>query len=420
MSPGPLLGDTIPGSPQRWWFWVTFVLAWGSTGLAQGIASVAAPQLLKSWNPDTATGDLSMILTVGGLAILVTTPIFGRLSDRSMSRLGLRRPWLLYGALFALAGYLVLGIAGNVAVLAIGMVLTQIGFGAVAMAQHSLFADQIRRRIRAIMSAVTGAASAVGVLIGVWVTGRIAPLGQFAIFVGPGAVAVLASISLFFTLRDRHRTSRPGPIDWHTLLSTFWLSPRRYPDFAWAWLCRFFMTASIVTVTSYLYLTISQRFRLDLAEDITAVQTTATAVFTVLNLTAALVFGVISDRSGKRKLCVVAGASFSAIGLLVAVSSPSITVFLIGIGMVGAGQGAYIAADVALMTECLPSTEEAGKDLGIVALAYLLPGILVPVAGFFLTRIGSPTGQNFVALYIAAFVMAVFAAVAVTRVKSVP
>lgn len=420
VSPGPLLGDTIPGSPQRWWFWVTFVLAWGSTGLAQGIASVAAPQLLKSWNPDTATGDLSMILTVGGLAILVTTPIFGRLSDRSMSRLGLRRPWLLYGALFALAGYLVLGIAGNVAVLAIGMVLTQIGFGAVAMAQHSLFADQIRRRIRAIMSAVTGAASAVGVLLGVWGTGRVAPLGQFAMFVIPGGISVLLSITLFFTLRDRHRTSRPGPIDWHTLLSTFWLSPRRYPDFAWAWLCRFFMTASIVTVTSYLYLTISQRFRLDLAEDITAVQTTATAVFTVLNLTAALVFGVISDRSGKRKLCVVAGASFSAIGLLVAVSSPSITVFLIGIGMVGAGQGAYIAADVALMTECLPSTEEAGKDLGIVALAYLLPGILVPVAGFFLTRIGSPTGQNFVALYIAAFVMAVFAAVAVTRVKSVP
>lgn len=71
------------------------------------------------------------------------------------------------------------------------------------------------------------------------------------------------------------------------------------------------------------------------------------------------------------------------------------------------------------MTECLPSVEDAGKDLGIVALAYLLPGILVPVFGFFATRIGSPTGENFAALYIGAVVMAVIAAFAVTRVKGV-
>ncbi|WP_353115620.1 MFS transporter [Microbacterium sp.] len=415
----PLASDDVPGSRQTWWFWVAFTLTWLGGGIAQGIASVAVPQLLKEWDPAQATGNLSVILTVGGAAILVTTPVFGRLSDRSMSRLGIRRPWILTGSLIALAGYLVQAVAGSMLVLALGVILVLIGMGAVSMTIHTLFADQIRRRIRAIMSAVTGAASTIGVLLGVALTGAIASLGQAGMFLIPGGLSVALSLTLFFALRDIHRTAPAEPLRWRGWLETFWLSPRRYPDFAWAWACRFFMTASIITVTSYLYLTISSRFGLEDPAEIAGVQTQATGAFTLMNLLMAFVFGVISDRTGRRKPTVVIGALLSAAGLVLAVSFGDVGFFLAGIAVVGAGQGAYIAADVALMTECLPSTEDAGKDLGIVALAYLLPGIVVPVFGFFLTRIGSPTGENFVALYIAAVVMAIIAAVSVTRVKGV-
>ncbi|OZB80270.1 MAG: MFS transporter, partial [Microbacterium sp. 14-71-5] len=249
--------------------------------------------------------------------------------------------------------------------------------------------------------------------------GAVAGTGQIGMFLIPGGIAVVLAITLFFALRDLHRTVPAAPLDGRGVIETFWLSPRRHPDFAWAWICRFFMTASIVSVTSYLYLTISSRFGIDDPARIAAVQTQATAAFTIMNLVLAFVFGVVSDRTGRRKPTVVIGALTSAVGLVVAVAVGDVTFFLIGIGIVGAGQGAYIAADVALMTECLPSTEDAGKDLGIVALAYLLPGILVPVFAFFVTRIGSPTGENFVALYAGAVVMALFAAFAVTRVKAV-
>lgn len=415
----PLASDDIPGERQRWWFWVSFTLTWLATGIAQGIASVAVPQLLKQWDPAQATGNLSLILTVGGAAILVTTPVFGRLSDRSMSRLGIRRPWILVGSLLALAGFAVQAFATSMLALAIGVILVLIGMGAVSMTVHTLFADQIRRRIRAIMSAVTGAASTIGVLIGVSLTGAVAGLGQAGMFLIPGGASVLLSLTLFFSLRDIRRTAPAAPLRWVDAFGTFWLSPRRFPDFAWAWACRFFMTASIITVTSYLYLTISSRFGLDDPAQIAAVQTQATGLFTLMNLLTAFVFGVISDRTGRRKPTVVIGALLSAAGLVLAIAFGDIGFFLIGIAIVGAGQGAYIAADVALMTECLPSMDDAGKDLGIVALAYLLPGIVVPVFGYFLTKIGSPSGENFVALYVAAVVMAIFAAVSVTRVKGV-
>ncbi|WP_245861097.1 MFS transporter [Microbacterium aurantiacum] len=418
-SPPPLSADHIPGQRQTWWFWVAFVLTWFASGIAQGVAAVAIPQLLKEWDPEHATGNLSIILTVGGAAILITTPIFGRLSDRSLSRLGIRRPWILGGALIALGGYAVQALAPSLLMLGLGTMLVLIGWGAVSMTIHTLFADQIRRRIRAIMSAVTGAATAIGILIGVSFAGVVAGLGQVGMFLIPGGISALLALTLFFALRDIRR-ARPAPkLDWGGVLSTFWLSPRRYPDFAWAWVCRFFMTASIVSVTSYLYLTISSRFGIEDPAEIASVQTQATAAFTMMNLVMAFVFGVISDRTGRRKPTVVFGALFSAVGLVLAVAFGDIGFFLIGIAIVGAGQGAYIAADVALMTECLPSAEDAGKDLGIVALAYLLPGILVPVFGFFATRIGSPTGENFAALYIGAVGMALIAAFAVTRVKGV-
>lgn len=415
----PLTDDAVPGERQTAWFWISFVLTWFATGIAQGVASVAVPQLLKHWDAAEATGNLSIVLTVGGAAVLVTTPVFGRLSDRSMSRLGIRRPWILWGVLVAAAGYVVQAFAPSLPLLGLGAVLVLIGWGAVSMTVHTLFADQIRRRIRAIMSAVTGAATTVGILGGVALAGAVASTGQAGMFLIPGGIAVVLSITLFFGLRDLHRTEPAPPLDWRGVRETFWLSPRRYPDFAWAWLCRFFMTASIVSVTSYLYLTISSRFGIDDPAAIAGVQTQATAAFTLMNLLMAFVFGVISDRTGRRKPTVVLGALLSAVGLVLAIAVGDIGFFLVGIAIVGAGQGAYIAADVALMTECLPSVEDAGKDLGIVALAYLLPGILVPVFGYFATRIGSPTGENFLALYIGAVVMALIAAFAVTRVTSV-
>lgn len=411
--------DAVPGERQSRWFWICFTAAWGSTGVAQGIVGVALPQLLREWDPSAASSNLSGLLTIAGFATLITTPIFGRLSDVSQSRLGLRRPWILYGSLIALAGYLCFAFASSLVWLWIGAVLNAVGWGAVAMAQHSLFADQIRKRIRAVMSAVTGAAGTVGVLIGTSLTGQVAVVSQAAMFLVPGIGAVILSLTLFLTLRDLPPVARRARLSLRETVSVFWLSPRAHPDFAWAWICRFFMTSSIVVVTNYLYLTIAGRFVLDDPRDISSLQSLATLAFTVANLVCAFVFGVISDRTRRRKPSVVFGALLSAGGLLLAISLPGEAAFITGLAIVGAGQGAYISADVALLTECLPEITDAGKDLGIVALAYLLPNIVVPVLGLGLTRIGSPDGQNFLALYLAAVVMAVIAAFSVLKVRAV-
>jgi hypothetical protein len=83
----------------------------------------------------------------------------------------------------------------------------------------------------------------------------------------------------------------------------------------------------------------------------------------------------------------------------------------------GAAQGAFLSVDLALMTEVLPSTSEAGKDLGIVALSAQLPQFLVPVIALPVLMTGG--GQNYTALFAVGIVFGVLGAFAVLPVKSV-
>ncbi len=107
--------------------------------------------------------------------------------------------------------------------------------------------------------------------------------------------------------------------------------------------------------------------------------------------------------------------ALSVVGLLIVVLLPGVTMFLVGIGIVGAAQGAYVSVDVALMTEVLPTFDEAGKDLGIVALSYQLPQVLVPIAAVPLLSIGG--GNNYTALYIAAAVLGALGGLAVLPIR---
>lgn len=108
----------------------------------------------------------------------------------------------------------------------------------------------------------------------------------------------------------------------------------------------------------------------------------------------------------------------TAVGLVVAISASEMPQFLVGIAIAGMAQGAFISAEVAMMTEVLPKGTESGKYLGVVALSYLLAQILVPVISVPLLAIGGG-GSNYRALFVAAVVMAVLGALCVLPIKKV-
>ena len=56
---------------------------------------------------ERAPEGLALVTGVGGLVAMVANPFFGKLSDRTPSRLGMRRPWMVIGLLGGSLGVLV-------------------------------------------------------------------------------------------------------------------------------------------------------------------------------------------------------------------------------------------------------------------------------------------------------------------------
>ncbi len=413
---GELTGDEILGGPQGRQFLPLLVLAWFGAGITLGaITGAAIPKLLTILDEPAKEDNLALVSAVGGIAITLATPLMGRLSDRTTSALGMRRPWFLGGLAVGTIGCVLMALAGGLPLLLVGWVVVQLGYGAVAMANHTLLADQVPARIRARVAAAVGVATAVSTILGVGLVAALPFGSNWTWFAVPGLIGLLAVAPICVGYRDAVRTGPVPPLRARELLGSYWLDPVRYRDFAWAWASRFFMTMSILTISLFLFFLIIDTLGYS-AQEAGGVQTRALGVFFVGNVVATVLFGWLSDRLGRRRAIVWASGLCSAAGVTVVMLSDGMGAFLVGMAVVGFAQGAYIAVDVALMTEVLPSREDAGKDLGIVALAYQLPQIIGPVVG---AAVIALAGGDYRGLFVFSIVCSVLGGLAVVPIRGV-
>lgn len=410
--------DAIPGSKQPSGFLFAFVAAWfGLSIVLSTLIGASIPKVFAFLDDETKGVNLSIVAAIGGVVVMVITPLFGRLSDRTMSRLGKRRPWILGGAFAGMAGVVLLAFSTELWQVIVGWAIVQTGYGATNAAVHALLADQIRTSIRARVSAAASAANAVALIAGSLIIAALPNDQQWTWFLVPGVIGTLFSLILFFRLRDIVRVEKPEPWRWSDVVSTYWLNPVKYRDFFWAWACRLFVTMSILTVSTYLLFFIIDRLGVP-KEQASGAFATVLIAFTLTSIVTTVIFGWISDRTGRRKAIVWVSALLSAGGLVIAAISPDMTTFLVAMVFVGGAQGAFVSVDIAMMTEVLPTFDEAGKDLGVVSLSYQVPQVLVPVLAIPLLAIGG-SGENYAALFIAAIVFGVLGALSVLPIKSV-
>jgi MFS family permease len=232
----------------------------------------------------------------------------------------------------------------------------------------------------------------------------------------PSAVGAVAVLLFVAVLRDRRLAPGRAP-PWSTreLLSTFFVNPRRNPDFAWAFTSRFLLvTAYALLVTYQAYYLIAQ---IGLAASEVPHQlylgTVAQAVALVAS---ALVTGRLSDRTGRRKVFVVAAALGYAAGLFVIAGAHSVDTYLWGMALCGLGFGTYMAVDLALVVDVLPDADQSAKDLGVLNIAGALPFALAPALA---PAILAMDGGSYGALFVVAGLCAVTGAAAILPVKGV-
>lgn len=207
------------------------------------------------------------------------------------------------------------------------------------------------------------------------------------------------------------------------------MSPRTYPDFAWAWLTRFLV--NLGNALGLLYLLYYMQDVLGFDQDDAADRVfLLTGIYAAVLMATAVAFGIWSDRSGRRKVFVIwSGLVGSVASLLLAVGQSWPTTVLAAI-LMGVGYGIYTSVDFAMITQVLPRADDRAKDLGVINIANALPQVFAPFIAALVLIVVEATGGvtetngdrfsvGYCVLYLSAFLVAVLGSVFVTRIRSV-
>jgi MFS family permease len=361
---------------------------------------------------------LGWVTGVGAAVAMVANPVAGALSDRTTSRFGRRRPWIVCGALAGAAALAFLAGQHAIAGVIAGWCLVQAGLNAMQASLTACVPDHVPVAQRGVVSAWIGLPQTLGVLLAVvLVTDVVTGNAGYVLLAG---CVVACALPFALTTPDFRlaRADRPA-WRWRAFAASFWLSPRRYPDFAWAWLTRF--AVNLGNAMTLLYLLYFLRDRIHYSRLFPGHKAEDGLVVLILVYLAGVVItavagGMISDRSGRRKLPVmVAGLvmAFAAVMLAMWASWPA----AIGAAAImGLGYGVYLSVDQALVTQVLPSSADRAKDLGIINIANSGPQVLAPaIAAPLVSQLG-----GYPALYLTVAACTVLGSVFVWRIRSVP
>jgi len=341
---------------------------------------ILLPQQIEIVAPRDKEAMLAVVTGLGALVAVIANPLAGALSDRTCLRLagrefGRRHVWTVFGALFGAGALVLLAQQRTILGVALAWIAAQLCFNAMLATLTAAIPDRVPVAQRAGVSGWVGIPQALGLVVGaVLVTAVVAgnAAGYTAIAV---AVLVLAWPFALLTADDplprTHRPAlRPGE-----LVRSMWISPRRHPDFAWAWGTRFLVQIGNALGTLYLLYFLQDGVRHPDPESGLLI---LILLYTAGMMATSVVAGRLSDRSGRRKVFVIWSGVIMAVAALLLAVWPVWSTALVAALLLGAGYGVYLAVDAALITQVLPRATDRGKDLGVINIANSAPQVLGP------------------------------------------
>lgn len=393
------------------------VLAMVGAGAAQMSAALLTLTLkATALDAAAATTTISLSSGIAGILTLFALPIIGTMSDRSRSRFGRRRPYLLLGALAFAAGAVALVAAPNIPVFVLAHLLITTGFVTANVTVTALLTDQLPADRRGVATALISMGTPVGALFGMAVS---VPFGdQLVPLVGiPTALAVVGMLLLAAIVRDPKWEFPQPAFDLRQMAAVFWVNPRRHSPFTWVFTSRMLVFSGVAALNGYQAIYMLQKLHLEPAGLGTAILLTV-IVNASITLLVAPAIGRLSDRLNIRKPFILVAALILAAGLVLAAAAPDFGFYLVACGVVGLGQGVYFAVELVLATQVLPDPDNPAKDLGILKIADNLPVTIVAAVAPALLAIGAgATGPNFGALFIAGAISAVLGGLVILFVR---
>lgn len=369
---------------------------------------------LSAMDEATATTVYSRITTVSGILMLVAIPLIGALSDRTTSRFGRRRPWILGGYLVSLACMAVIGTMTDHLVIGaayvVGITAAQAGFNAYSVIPVEGVPNKMRARVMGFM----GMMGALAMSAGAAIAGRLVGTPALMMTV-PVLLALATTFPLILLYKDPQRDKDDVPaLDLGGLIGGFFVDPRKHPNFGWVWLSRFLAGVAMTAFLAFfvLYLITNLHYSPAEAGARASLLSLYSAPVSILLFTGS---GWLSDKMGRRKPFVIGSAAVMALALVIGGRASSFNQFVIAWMVFAVGQAMYLTVDLALCAQVLPNEADTGKDMAVFGLALNLPNILVPAVAPFI--LGAE--NNYTLLWGVAAALCALGALVIPLVKGV-
>jgi Na+/melibiose symporter-like transporter len=372
------------------------------TALWQSLHSIVLPVRLLDFVPEAQKNTYLGLMTLSGLLLaMLYQPIAGAISDRSGSRWGRRRPFVLAGGLAAVLLIPGVGLAGGFIGLFVFYCLLQLASNTAQGPFQALIPDMVPPPRRGLASGVKALLEIVGGVVLVFVSSifidrYLAGAGSVWLWLVLVILAVILAAAAIFTAVvvkevPAHTVGKRSSL-LETLVHTAGhVTANR--DMVW------FLASRLLI---YMAFTTIQQFALYFLRDVIGVADPAgaTARFMIFAVAGMLVAvwpaGHLSDRIGRRPISFTAGL-LGAAGIAIIALSKEYGTILWAAGLIGIAMGAFNSANWALATDLVPAGEE-GRYLGIANMATAGGGALArgigPAIDFF-NRRGPNAGYDF-------------------------
>jgi MFS family permease len=310
---------------------------------------------------------------IGGIPALVIPLIAGPLSDRCRSKMGRRKPYLLFGSLIACLCVALVGLAfqqNNLALYFTAIFLLQIPTNSALAAYSGIIPDIVPQNQRGTASGFMAMMQMLGSLSGVLISAQLVDKGLHnALFWTLGGVYLAFSLFSVFGIRENPLLGTVPKFHFMRYLKSLWIDPRKYPDFGWVWITRALVMMGFYLVTESL---------LFYFQDVLKVQhpVTESAYLVGIALLMATVTGIIggrvSDKRGRKPLVTGASLMIGATAVAFLICQNVMQAYLVGV-VFGLAYGVYSSVDWALGADVMPNKAAAAKDMAVWHVAQVLP-----------------------------------------------
>lgn len=361
---------------------------------------VLLPLQVEAIDPAGKVTSLGWITLLAALVSMVVCPIAGTLSDRTTSRFGRRRPWVLGSALVCAAALVAQGGQHTILGVALTWLVVQAGTNALYAALTASVPDLVPVPQRGTVSAFVGLPTPVSLILGGFLLSSVVT-GRFAGYCLLAALLLVLVVPFVLSPTDTPLRTVPP----RTRL-------RFTHDLGWAFGSR--LGIQLANALGTLYLLYYLRDIVHHPDPAKAVFELI-AVYTAGILLTSVIAGRWSDRSGRRKPFVVTSAVVVAAAMVVLSVARTFSWALGAAALMGIGYGVYLAVDNALITQVLPAAGSRARDLGVINLANTAPQALAAaIAGVVISEFGGYTP-----LYLLAAGCALAGAFAIGPVRTV-